>query len=107
MTVTLDSWLNSEFGEVVRRQRRQAGLTQEHLATAAELSRTSVVNIERGRQGVSLPTLYRLAAALSCEPSALLPAASLDAEPLIAHGGDTESARLAVRRIAARAQTLP
>jgi transcriptional regulator with XRE-family HTH domain len=56
-------------------------MSQEVLAQRSNLSRTSIVNIERGRQGVSLATLYRLATALGLPPAALLP--PLDSSPEI------------------------
>jgi transcriptional regulator with XRE-family HTH domain len=43
---------------------------------ALRLSRTSITNIERGRQPVQLHTLYKIAALLDAEPTALLPGAS-------------------------------
>lgn len=61
------------FGQRVREVRRATGMNQEALSQAARLSRASIVNIERGRQGVSLATLYRLAHALGCPASSLLP----------------------------------
>lgn len=71
--MTSDEDLELRFGRHLRSRREQAGLTQDALAREANLSRTSVVNIEQGRQGVSLATLYRLASALNCPPAALLP----------------------------------
>jgi transcriptional regulator with XRE-family HTH domain len=43
---------------------------------ALRLSRTSITNIERGRQPVQLHTLYKIAALFDVEPTALLPGAS-------------------------------
>ena len=43
---------------------------------ALHLSRTSVTNIERGRQPVQLHTLYKIAEILATEPTALLPGTS-------------------------------
>ena len=73
MGVEHDRELDRRFGIRLKERRESMGVTQEVLAEEASLSRTSVVNIERGRQGVSLGTLYRLARALNCPPSALLP----------------------------------
>ena len=64
------------FGEHLRRLRGRLGISQEKLAERASLSRTSVVNIEAGRQGVALATLYRLAEALGTGPGDLLPSMS-------------------------------
>lgn len=43
---------------------------------ALGLSRTSITNIERGRQPIQLHTLYKIADVLGVEPTALLPGAS-------------------------------
>ena len=64
--------LDEAFGRRLKDLR--GAMSQEELATRAKLSRTSIVNIERGRQGVSLVTLYSLAAALNVTPAVLLPA---------------------------------
>jgi transcriptional regulator with XRE-family HTH domain len=65
--------LYREFGRYVRDARKEAGLTQEHLAERVGLTRTSVTNIERGRQHISLHQLYLLAAAVGRQPGELLP----------------------------------
>jgi transcriptional regulator with XRE-family HTH domain len=66
-----------ELGRRVRQARERAGLTQDVLAARVSLSRTSVTNIERGRQKVLLHTLCGLAEALGVAPVALLPEAAL------------------------------
>jgi len=43
---------------------------------AIGLSRTSVTNIEQGRQPIQLHTLYKVAETLGVEPTTLLPGAS-------------------------------
>ncbi len=96
--------LNLEFGTRLREMRRRVGLSQDQLANAARLSRTSIVNVERGRQGVSLGTLYRLADALSCSPAQLLPARQEVEMPRIAIGSEAVSARQAVLAVLRRAQ---
>lgn len=92
-----------EFGERVRERRRRSGMSQDELADASSLSRTSVVNIEKGRQGVSLGTLYRLAEALMCSPGELLPPHHEFDVPPITIGGETDSARHAVLSVLRRA----
>lgn len=64
-----------EFGQNVRRQRQRVGakLSQESLGKRVGLSRTSVTNIEKGRQQLPLHMLYSFADALGVEPNALLP----------------------------------
>lgn len=49
-------------------------MTQEKLGRVVGLSRTSITNIEKGRQHVSLHQLFAIAEALRVRPAALLPA---------------------------------
>jgi DNA-binding XRE family transcriptional regulator len=66
--------LYKTFGELVRLHReRQEGLTQEKLGHLVGLSRTSITNIEKGRQHVALHQVFDLADALKVQPEALLP----------------------------------
>jgi DNA-binding XRE family transcriptional regulator len=53
--------------------RQAKGITQERLAKAVGLTRTSIVNIEAQRQAITLPTLYALGKALGVNPKRLLP----------------------------------
>ena len=48
-------------------------MTQEQLAAKLRLTRTSITNIERGRQHIQLHVLYRLARSLEVEVLDLLP----------------------------------
>lgn len=66
-------WIYKPFGRRLREARESAGLTQGQLAQAVGLSRTSITNIEYGRQGFPLHALYAFAESLSVEPSELLP----------------------------------
>lgn len=99
-----ESWLNGEFGRLLRDRRGKAGLSQEALAEAARLSRTSVVNIEAGRQGASLATVYRLADAVGCDPADLLPTPVAAEMPRIAIGVDDQESNQAVQRVLRRAR---
>ena len=67
--------LNEDFGRLVNIQRkvRKTPMTQHRLGRLAGLSRTSITNIEKGRQHVSLHQLYRIAYALEVPPHLLLP----------------------------------
>lgn len=47
-------------------------MTQEQLARASNLSRTSVVNIESGRQQLLVHNLFQIAKALAMNPSDLI-----------------------------------
>ena len=61
------------FGELVRKHRARLCLTQEGLGDKIGLSRTSITNIEKGRQHVALHQLFALARALKVPATALLP----------------------------------
>jgi transcriptional regulator with XRE-family HTH domain len=64
------------FGKLTRQHREQReGMTQERLGRLIGLSRTSITNIEKGRQHVSLHQLFAIAEALRVRPDALLPSA--------------------------------
>jgi transcriptional regulator with XRE-family HTH domain len=72
------------LGEQVRDQRRRRGLTQEALSALWNLDRTTVVNIEKGRQRISVYQLVALANHLGCPPQEFLPELS---EPAILSEG--------------------
>lgn len=61
------------LGQRLRRARESAGMTQETLARALGLSRTSVTNLERGRQPLQVHLLVEAAKILSVEVTTLLP----------------------------------
>lgn len=62
-----------EFGDALRRAREAKGVSQTTLAAEVGLSRTSIANIERGRQRVLLHLLPRFGQVLGVEPTLLLP----------------------------------
>ncbi len=64
---------NRALGERIRKARDKAGVKQDQLARAVGLSRTSITNIERGRQGVQAYLLARIAQVLGRPASELLP----------------------------------
>jgi transcriptional regulator with XRE-family HTH domain len=63
----------TRFGRELRRVRRQKRMTQDDLAQRVNLGRTSIVNIESGRQRVHLHTFVDLAEALEISATELLP----------------------------------
>jgi transcriptional regulator with XRE-family HTH domain len=65
--------LYGQFGRQFRAARKEAGLTQQEVAGRVGLTRTSITNIERGIQHISLRQLYLLAAAVGLHPAQLLP----------------------------------
>lgn len=60
-------------GERIRAVRERRGLTQGDLAAMVDLRRTSITNIEQGRQRLPIATLYDIADALGVEAVELLP----------------------------------
>lgn len=63
----------ARFGHEVRRARKKRGMTQDELAARVKLGRTSIVNIERGRQRLHLHTFLAIARALEVGPAELFP----------------------------------
>lgn len=56
--------ISNYVGPAIRALREQTGLSQEDLAGRAELDRTYVSGIERGRRNPSVKSLQRIACAL-------------------------------------------
>ena len=63
----------ADLGDRIRKMREGRGLTQEALASLISLSRTSITNIEKGRQSVPLHKIIEIAEALRVDASNLLP----------------------------------
>ncbi|PSB28670.1 helix-turn-helix domain-containing protein [Chlorogloea sp. CCALA 695] len=63
--------INQRFGKAIRRRRRELDLSQEKLAERAELHRTYISSIERGKLNPSLENIDKLAKALEISISAL------------------------------------
>lgn len=62
----------SAFGRIVRRRRKELGLSQEALAAEADLHRTFVSMIERGERRPSLEVVRKLAAGLDTSAADLV-----------------------------------
>lgn len=97
-----DDDFNKHFGAVVRERRDKAGLTQQDLADRLGLSRTSVVNIEQGRQGIPLSSLPKFADALGCSASQLLPASLSEQSVTFRLGESDDDAKLFLARVASQ-----
>jgi len=65
--------LYKKLGENVKKHRTQLGLTQEQLADRIELTRTSVVNIEQGKQHTPLHLLLTMAEVFNINLEILIP----------------------------------
>ncbi|CEP35457.1 Putative uncharacterized protein [Halomonas sp. R57-5] len=61
------------IGKNIREKRRANGLPQDRFALVAGIDRSYMGRIERGEVSITVEKLYRIAAALQCEPVALLP----------------------------------
>ena len=61
------------IGSRIASARAAAGMAQATLAEAIGLTRTSISNIEKGRQKMLVHTLLDIARALSVQPTELLP----------------------------------
>jgi putative transcriptional regulator len=58
--------MNEKIANSVKEHRRTAGLTQEELADAMNVSRQTIISIERGKYVPSLPLALKLAAFFKC-----------------------------------------
>lgn len=77
----MDDKIYRLFGSRVRALREERKVTQDELARRVDLSRTSITNIERGRQRVLLHQMMEIATALDASPGDLVPTpASLEPE---------------------------
>jgi transcriptional regulator with XRE-family HTH domain len=65
--------LHAALGKKIKEKRQANGLTQTELADAISMSRTSLTNMELGRQRLLIDQLYKMAAALNAKPQDLLP----------------------------------
>lgn len=65
--------LYQRVGESVRRRRKEVGMTQSQLAAEVGVLRTSVTNIETGRQKAPLHLLVKICAALGMETREAVP----------------------------------
>lgn len=64
--------LDNAFGRSLRKRRLAKLLTQEVLATEANLSRAYISDLEMGKKDPSLFTVFKLADALKLKPSVLI-----------------------------------
>lgn len=60
------------FGKQLQSIRQAKGWSQEKLAFEADLDRTYISSVERGRRNISLINIYKLAKALDVTPQSLL-----------------------------------
>lgn len=65
--------LHAALGRKIRDKRKDSGLTQSELADRISISRTSLTNVELGRQRLLVDQLYKMADVLETSPRDLLP----------------------------------
>lgn len=63
----------AEIGRRIRKHRRRAGMTLDHVASKENVTRSAVSQWERGTSHISAYTVYRLAALFEITPAELLP----------------------------------
>ncbi|OPY71426.1 MAG: anaerobic benzoate catabolism transcriptional regulator [Syntrophorhabdus sp. PtaU1.Bin050] len=83
-----------QLGVNIRKHRKQQGMSQETLAQSLDLTRTSLTNIEKGRQHPSVYTLCEIGRYLKVGVSELLPQISPQEKPIdlkVLIGGQVQS----------------
>jgi transcriptional regulator with XRE-family HTH domain len=69
----VDAFLYDELGKRIRKYREAKGWTQLELSMNVQLTRTSIANIESGRQRIQVHQLYKFAEVLGVPPFELTP----------------------------------
>jgi transcriptional regulator with XRE-family HTH domain len=64
--------VGEQFGETLKRLRREQLMTQRQLARRSDVALSTIVNIERGHTEPRFETIRRLAAALEVDPRELV-----------------------------------
>ena len=62
-----------EFGDMLRKKRKESGYSQENFAAYVGIERGNYGKMERGLVNIKLETLYKLANALNCEFEEIMP----------------------------------
>lgn len=79
-----------DVGAAIRKRREGIGMTQATLGQHLGLTRTSVTNIECGRQAILVHQLCRAAHAMRVDPATLLPEPNPSSENSLALGSTVE-----------------
>lgn len=58
--------IQEKVGQRIRELRGQLGISQEELAARANLDRTYITSVERGKRNISIGTLEKIIVQLSC-----------------------------------------
>lgn len=89
MTAYVDN-LYRQLGERIRQQRMAVNMTQEELATSIGMLRTSIVNIEAGRQKPPLHVIYQICHQLGIEPNTVMPTLDQVRDVQVTIAGDVQ-----------------
>lgn len=73
MTETNKKKFYSELGELILKARKEANLSQDELSKRVNMSRASIVNIEKGRQHPPIHLLWNLSEILKINICKLIP----------------------------------
>jgi len=65
--------LVKEFGELLRKKRKELGYSQENFAAYIGIERGNYGKMERGGVNIKLETLYKLTNALNCDFEEIMP----------------------------------
>lgn len=65
--------LNKYMGKRVHDLRKALGINQDNIAGVLNVSRTSIVNIEAGRHGMSSDNIVMICRLFNCTPNDLFP----------------------------------
>ncbi|MBI4843100.1 MAG: helix-turn-helix transcriptional regulator [Nitrospirae bacterium] len=68
MTADNEQKLKEQFGQRLRKLRKEHGLSQEELALSCRLDRTYIGGVERGERNISLINIVKIAKALKITP---------------------------------------
>lgn len=71
------------LGTQISAARAKLGITQAQLSSGIGLTRSSVANIEAGKQRISVEVLAKIAQALGLEPATLIPPLDSDVAQLV------------------------
>ncbi|EJB8543115.1 MULTISPECIES: helix-turn-helix domain-containing protein [Vibrio] len=69
----MNTKLAEAVGQRIVQMRKSKGLPQEKLALLAEIDRSYMSRIERGKINITLEKLYKIADTLGCDVKELLP----------------------------------
>jgi len=83
-----EDYIYSEIGKRIREAREKKGLTQQELGDLVDLTRTSITNIERGKQKIQIDGLYRFAYSLGVSAFDFLPNEGFPSDDIVLPGDE-------------------